>query len=338
MARDLAVSPWTGSRACSMWIRVTARRSVMPSSCQVRQRGRGQAQVGADGRRGEGPAGSLGCAAQDVDPPVERGTERGGGGVGEVPGPGQSRIRVPVGGEASGQAQVVDDAGAVEVLAAGDQPHVLLRQWGVCSEVGEQDAQGADAPAHAAGVPAAALDVGEEPVQQDPGGRGQGRGVSFVQAGPVARQVEELQLARQREVFGDRAGGLRGVDGFTALALETAAHIEAAFPAARSKGPAEPELVAAVQTDAVEVVVGLRDGEHTAPAVVVAQRQQPAAPVARGRPAAGAPVQTGRAPLVPLVRPGQALATAAQAGGHPGGHQPWLWRRHLQPVWRSRHS
>ncbi|MFD6550363.1 hypothetical protein [Streptomyces sp. NPDC058398] len=89
----------------------------------------------------------------------------------------------------------------MEVLAAGDQPHILLRQRGVGSEVGEQDAQGADAPVHAAGIPAAALDVGDEPVQQDPGGRGQGREVSFRQAGPVARQVEELQPARQREMF-----------------------------------------------------------------------------------------------------------------------------------------
>lgn len=36
---------------------------------------------------------------------------------------------------------------------------VLFRQRGVGSEVGEQDAQGVDAPVHAVGVPVAAVDV-----------------------------------------------------------------------------------------------------------------------------------------------------------------------------------
>ncbi|MER6316633.1 hypothetical protein ABT237_23145 [Streptomyces sp. NPDC001581] len=121
-------------------------------------------------------------------------------------------------------------------------------------------------------------------------------------------------------MFGDGPCGPGGADQPTALGLQSAAavdpgHLAVAVDAglqARGVTAAEPELVGAVEGDSVEVVLGLGEQENASAAVAVPDREEASAAVAGAHRVRVAPVQAAGAPLVFVVRPGQAVGAAAR--------------------------
>ncbi|MFE5767431.1 hypothetical protein ACFQ7O_03605 [Streptomyces sp. NPDC056485] len=246
--------------------------------------------------------------------------ERGRCVAGESAGAGEVRVGFRVRDEEAGAAEVVDDARRREVRVVGQAADVGFVEGGGGAEVGGQDPQGAQAGLVGGHVPAAGADVAGETVRQAGGGWGEGGQRPGEEAGPVPVHGEQRQLAGEGEVFGDGPCGPGGADQPTALGLQSAAavdpgHLAVAVDAglqARGVPAAEPELVGAVEGTAVEAIRGLGEQEDASVAVVVADREEAFAAVAGADRVYVTPVQAAGAPLLFVVRPGQAVGAAAR--------------------------